>query len=131
MATTDSRGEDAIQRERALWQEHVHRAMAASPPNRWRLMVGDSLPGDFVYCGYETPWFAADFMPAADFSKFIPHFRWLDLPIDAPDADESPELLAMIEEVNNQGLNMIDIETGYTWRPTINFAPDFSWASFR
>lgn len=58
--------------------------------------------------------------------KIIAYFRRLDLQIGAPDADESPELLAMVEGMKNQGLNMIDIETGYTWRPTINFAPVFS-----
>lgn len=97
-------------------------------------MLGQKLLGELIYCGYETPWITADFLPTNEFSRYIPYIEWWKL--DDDDESErneiSGELEALIDEVNLLGrFRVVEIKTKETWEPTLHFGGEYAYATFR
>lgn len=100
-------------------------------------MVGDITLGELVYHSYETPLITADFVPTTDFARFIPYFEWdRDLAMN-PDRDASAEdgpndPVALIDEVCLLGgIRIVDLKSNETSSTLINFAGDYTYATFR
>lgn len=109
----------------------------ADSKHRWTLLLGDENLGEFVLVGFETPWVTADFTPTAAFERFKPYFRWskeLDLHEDDETWEPEPSeaLKAVIDEVHaHDGFQIRDLTDGKQQEATLNFADDFTWATFR
>ena len=97
-------------------------------------MLGQKLLGELIYCGYETPWITADFVPTNKFSRYLPYIEWSNRDEDdeSESSEISGELNALIDEVNLLGgLQVIEIKTKKTWAPRIHFGGEYSYATFR
>lgn len=111
-------------------------ASAESKP-RWALMLGQEVLGELVLVGYETPWITADFTPSDGFERFKPYFDWCkQLDAHEDEEDWEPEisdaLKAVIDEVHaHDGFQIRNLADGKQEKTLLNFADDFSWASFR
>ncbi|WP_431265294.1 hypothetical protein ACQ859_07760 [Roseateles chitinivorans] len=111
-------------------------------PMTWKLMVGETQLGEFVYVSYETPWTTANFHPTQHFAQWVPYFEWCkadDAALDFEDDNDlgqeraapSCELLALIQRANSNPPSLSERGMATPQVATIHFDDTYSSAHFR
>jgi hypothetical protein len=108
----------------------------------WKLMIGDTLLGEFVYVSHETPWTTADFHASEHFAQWVPYFEWCkadDAALELGDDNDawqeqavpSSELRALIQQANSNPPGLIERGMATPHAATIHFDDTYSSAYFR